>query len=770
MNNRTQLFRRGLASGAFIAVAGLAVLTAPARGQSLGSAENFAVLGASTVTQHWCDRYQRQRGCEPWPSIIGFPPGIVMNGALHAADGPATAAHADFATAYTAFAGLASPAANNLTDQDLGGKTLTPGVYRFNTAATSNGMLTFDAQGDPEARFVVQIGTTLITSGDSSVALINGAEARNVFFQVGTSATLGSGSQFTGNILAYAAITAVGGTNVVGRLLALTEAVTMDANRVIAPLPCTAPPAGMISWWAAEDNGNDLLGSNLAVLQNGAGYTTEGQVDKAFAFSNLNNEGKGEQYAAVAAPVGLPLGNSARTIEFWFKTAVDFSTLTEAALVQYGSETPNNLFGLVTSMNAPGKLSFSANNNDLAGTTTLQAGTWYHAAVTYDGTNVMLYLNGVLETSKLTTSLNTMLDQNGLTFGRRPGVSTWNGELDEIAIYGRSLSQPEIQAIYAAGELGKCRPELELAAVASRKFHGNAGAFDIALPAIGEPGVECRTGGASGVYTLVYTFSNSIVSAKAQMLSGGFVEGATFDGLTMTLHLANVKDVQKITVNVSDATDAVGQVFPALATRMNVLVGDTTGNRTVNSSDMGQTKSQSGLNADAGNFRNDVTANGMINSSDIGQIRANSGNTLDGVPPAAQFAPSENGAIAAFRSSENGPQYDEAGHVETRALFSRNPLPQRRATRADAIPLAAVRLRPGRGRSLGQARKAECDCPPVTARDARGSVGSEVERDLLATRRPLDCQIYATQSARHVQSDSPGHFAQLPDLDIAHIR
>jgi type VI secretion system secreted protein VgrG len=637
MNNRTQLFRRGLASGAFIAAASLLGFAAPAGAQSLGSAENFAVLGASTVTNTGATVINGNVGVSPGPSIIGFPPGEVINGELHAADGPATAAHADFATAYTAFAGLASPAANNLTDRDLGGMTLTPGVYRFNTAATSNGMLTFDAQGDPEARFVVQIGTTLITSGDSSVALINGAEARNVFFQVGTSATLGSGSTFTGNILAYAAITAVGGTNVVGRLLALTEAVTMDGNRVIAPLPCTAPPAGMISWWAAEGNGNDLLGSNLAVLQNGAGYSSEGLVGQAFAFENPKNDERG-QYAQVAAPVGLPLGNSARTIELWFKTAADFSELTEAALVQYGSETPDNLFGLITSMNAPGKLSFSANNNDLAGATRLEADTWYHAAVTYDGKNVMLYLNGNLETSKLTTSLNTMLDENGLTFGRRPNASTWNGQLDEIAIYGRALSQPEIQAIYAAGELGKCRPALELAAVASRKVHGAAGSFDIELPTIGEPGVECRSGGAEGVYTIVMTFNNSMVSANANMLSGGFVEGTTFDGLTMTLHLTKVTDVQKITINVSDATDAAGQVYATLALEMNVLVGDTTGNRTVNSSDVGQAKSQSGLAANFGNFRTDVTANGTINSSDLGLIRVNSGNTLNVVPPITQSA------------------------------------------------------------------------------------------------------------------------------------
>jgi hypothetical protein len=96
-------------------------------------------------------------------------------------------------------------------------------------------MLTLDAQNDPAARFVIQIGTTLITSGSSSVVLINGADARNVYFQVGSSATLGGGSSFAGNILAYAAITTVGGTSVNGRLLALTEAVTLDTNAVSSP-------------------------------------------------------------------------------------------------------------------------------------------------------------------------------------------------------------------------------------------------------------------------------------------------------------------------------------------------------------------------------------------------------------------------------------------------------------------------------------------------------------------------------------------------------
>jgi Ice-binding-like len=236
MNNRTKSLRLGLVPGLFLAFTALATFTAQVKAQSLESAETFAVLGASTVTNTGASHISGNVGVSPGSAITGFPPGTVTNGGLHANDATAKQAHADLATAYTAFAGLASPPANNLTGQDLGGKTLKPGVYRYNVAAIwSSGALTFDAQNDPGARFVIQIGTTLITPSSSSVVLINGADPRNVYFQVGTSATLGSGSSFIGNILADASITAVSTTTLTGRLLAVVGAVTLDTNSVISP-------------------------------------------------------------------------------------------------------------------------------------------------------------------------------------------------------------------------------------------------------------------------------------------------------------------------------------------------------------------------------------------------------------------------------------------------------------------------------------------------------------------------------------------------------
>ena len=240
--------RLTLASGLLCTFASLTAFVAPANAQSLGAAASFGVLGASTVTNTGPTIVQGDVGVSPGSAITGFPPGVTVNGGIHAGDGPATQAHADFATAYNYYASLPSPPANDLTDQDFGGMTLTPGVYHCDVAATLNGALTFDAEGNPDAIFVIKIGTTFITSGDSTIILINGADARNIYFHLGTAATLGGGSTFKGNLLAGTAITAVGSVNVTGRLLALTEAVTLDTNTVhVAPVVRNTNDAGVDS-------------------------------------------------------------------------------------------------------------------------------------------------------------------------------------------------------------------------------------------------------------------------------------------------------------------------------------------------------------------------------------------------------------------------------------------------------------------------------------------------------------------------------------------
>ena len=180
-------------------------------------------------------------------------------------------------------------------------------------------------------------------------------------------------------------------------------------------------------------------------------------------------------------------------------------------------------------------------------------------------------------------------------------------------------------AIGAGDYLLSITKQLRLSSAVSRKTHGGAGDFDIPLPLTGEPGVECRS--SSGNHTLVFTFDNSIVSGNASVALGtGSVLGSpTFSANTMTVNLTGVADVQKVTVNLSGVTDSVAQVLPDTAVSMNLLIGDTNGNKSVSASDIGQTKAQSGIAVTAANFRQDVTPNGTINASDIGLVKSRSG-------------------------------------------------------------------------------------------------------------------------------------------------
>lgn len=217
-----------------------AVATAP----SLGTAANFAVLGGSTVTNTGATIVTGDLGVSPGSAIVGFDvpggPGTVV-GTQYAGGAVADLAQADSATAY----GDLSSQACDVTYgpvADIGGETLTPAVYCFPSSAAITGLLTLDAQGDPDAVWVFKIESTLVTASASQVLIINGGNACNLFWRVGSSATLGTTTDFHGNILALAAITANTGATVNGRLLAQVEAVTMDSNLVTIPTDCEADP------------------------------------------------------------------------------------------------------------------------------------------------------------------------------------------------------------------------------------------------------------------------------------------------------------------------------------------------------------------------------------------------------------------------------------------------------------------------------------------------------------------------------------------------
>jgi hypothetical protein len=201
-----------------------------------------------------------------------------------------------------------------------------------------------------------------------------------------------------------------------------------------------------------------------------------------------------------------------------------------------------------------------------------------------------------------------------------------SGDEDGLSCGFNDLGQVVFHAAFTDGSSGIfiATPGLQLTAAVSRKMHGGLGPFDINLPLTGQPGVECRSSG--GIHTLVFSFTNNVVSGNASVTSGMGVAGSpTFSGNTMTVSLSSVADVQKVTVTLSTVTDSFAQVLPDTAVSMNLLIGDTNGSKTVNSTDIGQTKTQSGVPVTMANFRQDVTPNGTINASDIGLVKTRSG-------------------------------------------------------------------------------------------------------------------------------------------------
>jgi len=206
----------------------------------LGTAGSFAVLAGSTVTNTGLSVIHGNLGVSPGSAVTGFPPGIVVApGTEDVGNAVAANAQAALTTAFGDAAGRSPSALEPMIT--VNGTTLVAGVYKASSSLEVNGALNLDAQGDPSAVFIFQTGSTLVTDSASSINLINGAQACNVFWQVGSSATLGTGSAFTGTILANQSITVTTGDTIHGRALASVGAVTLDDDTITVPHCRTIP-------------------------------------------------------------------------------------------------------------------------------------------------------------------------------------------------------------------------------------------------------------------------------------------------------------------------------------------------------------------------------------------------------------------------------------------------------------------------------------------------------------------------------------------------
>lgn len=225
------------ATTAVVGVVGVPPAAAATAPVSLGSSAGFAVLAGSTVTNTGATTVTGDLGLSPGTAVTGFPPGQVT-GTSHVADDAAVAAKSDLVAAYNDAAARPTTA---IVPVELGGTTKTPGVYASPAGTFGiTGTVTLDAQGDPNAVFIFKAASTLITASASGVSLVNGARACNVFWQVGSSATLGTYSIIRGNVLALASITVTTGVTVEGRTLARDAAVTLDTDTITRPA-CEQP-------------------------------------------------------------------------------------------------------------------------------------------------------------------------------------------------------------------------------------------------------------------------------------------------------------------------------------------------------------------------------------------------------------------------------------------------------------------------------------------------------------------------------------------------
>jgi len=271
---------------------------------------------------------------------------------------------------------------------------------------------------------------------------------------------------------------------------------------------------------------------------------------------------------------------------------------------------------------------------------------WFgYAAHTADG-GVTWQLQNISTADEILLGVNALSESEAYAIGIHKAPTTETASLYHTVNSGGTWTRSFVPAdflnnVYATStnniwtsgyagavlHMGSGQGSFQLLSTVSRQRHRNAGSFDINLPLTGEPGVECRN--SNGKYSLVFNFTNNVVSGNVDVTSGTATAGApVFSGTTMTVPLSGVADVQKVTLTLSDVTNDSSEVLPTTAVSMNVLVGDVTGDKKVDTSDVNLTRGQVGMVVTTSNFREDVRPDGAITSVDVKQVRANLGHTV----------------------------------------------------------------------------------------------------------------------------------------------
>lgn len=297
--------RINLAVGLF--TAGVFVLLVPSSfaAQAHNSLQQFAVLSGASISCTGSSEIIGAVGASPGNAVSGFPPCAITGTIRTVGDPLTTQARVDLGIVYQALAAAPCDSVNNLTGQDLGGKTLKPGVYCFAAPAQLTGTLILDGHGSIDPEFIFQIKGPLMVAANSSVAMINGVQANGVFWQVDGSATVGSRSAISGNIVATSSISLQDGSNVIGRTLALNGAVAMEASSVsVPPKPASVCAERVIG-------GGSIIGPSGTRASFGIGSG----IKNGTFWGNLKYYDYGVDVRGMGGTVYIYLGRTTRRIE-----------------------------------------------------------------------------------------------------------------------------------------------------------------------------------------------------------------------------------------------------------------------------------------------------------------------------------------------------------------------------------------------------------------------------------------------------------------------